>query len=42
MLPDRVLKRAIPGLVAVACLATTKTALADVSLAKIFGSNLHG
>jgi sialate O-acetylesterase len=40
MLPDRVLKWAIPGLVAVACLATTKTALADVSLAKIFGSNM--
>jgi len=40
MLTNRVLKWAIPGLAAVASLATTQAAVADVSLSKIFGSNM--
>ncbi len=40
MLTTRVLKWVIPGLTAVASLAATGVAQADVSLSKIFGSNM--
>ncbi|MGZ0173299.1 MAG: sialate O-acetylesterase [Planctomycetales bacterium] len=40
MLTTRALKWAIPGLAAVASLATAQTVQADVSLSKIFGSNM--
>ncbi|NQV25743.1 MAG: sialate O-acetylesterase, partial [Rhodopirellula sp.] len=40
MLTTRVLKWVIPGLAAAACFAASGTAQADVSLSKIFGSNM--
>ncbi|MFT5326091.1 MAG: sialate O-acetylesterase, partial [Planctomycetaceae bacterium] len=40
MLTTRLLNSVIPGLAAVACFAATDAARADVSLSKIFGSNM--